>query len=130
VDKLEEQLGTAREEYSNNVALMNEYNKMNDTAAGKWARLKNQLEEFFVNADAQSWISDVIDWLRKLIDLITEEGPIGRFFRWSLVYLSLWKAKWAEAIGTALISLGQYIFATKQSTAATAADTAASPPTM
>ena len=125
VDKLEEQLGTAREAYANNVALMNEYNKMNDTAAGKWARLKNQLEEFFVNADAQSWISDVIDWLRKLIDLITEEGPIGRFFRWSLVYLALWKAKWAEAIGTALISLGQFIFSTKQSTAATVADTAA-----
>ncbi len=125
VDKLEEQLDTASEAYSKNVALMNEYNKMNDTAAGKWARLKNQIEEFFVTAGNTSWLGGIIDKLRVVVDLLTDEGPIGSFFRYSLVYLALLKAKWAETFGTMLISIGKFLFATKASTAASAADTAA-----
>lgn len=125
VDKLEEQLTTATDAYRDNTALMEEYNKMNDTAAARWERLKNQLEEFFVTADNTSWLADIISGLRVLVDIITEEGPIGRFFRWSLVYLGMWQAGWTKTIGGALISLYQYIFATGKSTAATAADTAA-----
>lgn len=125
VDKLEDQLTTATGAYRDNTALMEEYNKMNDTAAARWERLKNQLEEFFVTADNTSWLADIISGLRVLVDIITEEGPIGRFFRWSLVYLGMWQAGWTKTIGGALISLYQYIFATGKSTAATAADTAA-----
>ena len=125
VDELEKQLKTAGDAYSKNVALSNEYNNMNETAAAKWQRLKNQIEEFFVNASAESWISDIIDGLRKLVDIISDEGPIGSFFRYTIAYLTLMKMKWTETIGTALISMGQYLFATQKSTAATVADTTA-----
>ena len=125
VDKLEEQLTTATGAYEKNTALMEEYNKMNDTAAARWERLKNQLEEFWVTADNTSVLAGIIDGLRVLVDFLTEDGPLGRFFRWSLVYLGMWQAGWTKAIGTALISLHQYIFATTKSTAATTADTAA-----
>ena len=125
VDKLEEQLTTATDAYRDNAALMEEYNKMNDTAAARWERLKNQLEEFWVTADNTSVLAGIIDGLRVLVDFLTEDGPLGRFFRWSLVYLGMWQAGWTKAIGTALISLHQYIFATSKSTVATAGDTAA-----
>ena len=71
VDKLEEQLETAGEAYSKNTALMDEYNKMNDTAAAKWERLKNQLEEYLVGDSSQRFFGGVIDQLRKFVDLIT-----------------------------------------------------------
>ncbi|MBQ8712997.1 MAG: phage tail tape measure protein [Prevotella sp.] len=125
VDKLEEQLDIAGKAYKENTALMAEYNNMNETTAAKWERLKNQLEEAFVSDRMQRWLGDIIDFLRVLVDLLTEDGPIGSFFRWSLVYLALWRAKWTEAIGTALISVGKFLLGTKASTAATVADTAA-----
>ena len=125
VDELQKQLGIASEAYRENTALANEFNNMNETTAAKLERLKNQVEEFFVGDQAQRFLGGIIDGLRKIVDLITEDGPIGSFFRWSLVYLALWKAKWAEAIGSALISLGKFIFSTEASTAATIEDTAA-----
>ncbi len=125
VDQLEKQLETADDAYSKNIALTNEYNNMNETAAGKWQRLKNQIEEFFVSASAESWLSNIIDGLRKLVDIISDEGPIGSFFRYTIAYLTLVKMKWTETIGTALISMGQFLFATQKSTAATVADTTA-----
>lgn len=125
VDMLEKQLGIASNAYEKNEALMREYNNMNETAAAKWARLTNQIEEFFVTADATSWISTVIDALRGLADWVTDDGPIGRLTRYTLAYLGLMKAGWAESIGKAVLSAYEFIFATNQATAATAADTAA-----
>lgn len=125
VDLLRENLQTANQAYKEGTAITNEYNKMNDTAAAKWERLKNQMEEFFVNNTTQNWLSTIIDLLRVLVNMLTDNGPFGTFFRSSLIYLALYKAKWAEAIGSAIMSLGSLIFSTKQSTAATVEDTTA-----
>lgn len=125
VDKLEEQLDLAGKAYRKNTALMNEYSNMNETAAAKWARLTNQIEEFFVNADATSWLSDIIDMLRVLADLVTDEGPLGRLTRYTVVYLTMMKSGWAESIGKAVLAVYEYVFAIDQATAATVADTAA-----
>ena len=74
VDKLEDQLKLAGEAYKSNTALMDEYIKMNDTTAAKWAKLKNQLEEFFVGDQAQRWLGGIIDGLRWIIDAFTGNG--------------------------------------------------------
>lgn len=71
VDELQKQLGIAGEAYKDNIALQEEFNKMNDTTAAKWARLKNQLEEMFVSDSAQRWLGGLIDNLRKLVDIIS-----------------------------------------------------------
>lgn len=125
VDQLRANLEVSNDAYEEGISITDEYNKVNETAAAKWERLTNKLKEFFVTADNTSWLSSTIDGVRKLVDLLTEEGPIGSFFRFTLLYLALMKAKWTETIGTALISLGKYMFATKAATAATVADTAA-----
>jgi len=125
VDKLEGQLDTASEAYKKNMALLDEYNKMNDTTAARWERMKNQIEEMFVSDNMQHWLGLLIKGLREVVDLISMDGPIGDFFRFSLIYFALWKAKWAEAMGTALMSLGQFLTATEASTAASTADAAA-----
>lgn len=125
VDELRRQLGIAKQAYEENIAIQQEYDKMNETAAAKWQRLKNQVEEMFVSNDSVQWLSTLIDWLRKLVDLIADDGPIGSFFRYSLVYLALFKAKWAEAMGTALISAGKFVLSLGASTTAATADAAA-----
>lgn len=71
VDTLEEQLKTAGEAYKQNTALMDEYNKMNDTAAAKWERLKNQMEEMFVSDSMQRFLGGIITALRTLVDFIS-----------------------------------------------------------
>lgn len=125
VDKLEEQLETAGEAYSKNTALMEEYNKMNDTTAAKWAKLKNQFEEFFVGDSTQRLLGWIIDGLRKIIDLLTDESGFGWFFRFTLINIALIKSKWSEAIGSMIISVAKYIASLNASTAATTANTTA-----
>ena len=125
VDELRRQLGVAKQAYEENLAIQQEYDKMNQTAAAKWQRLKNQVEEMFVSNDSVQWLSKIIDRLRDLVDLIADDGPIGSFFRYSLVYLALFKAKWAEAMGTALISAGKFVLSLGASTTAATADAAA-----
>jgi len=74
VDELRKQLGTAKVAYEENIAIQNEFDKMNETTAAKWERLKNQVEEMFVSDTAQRYLGVLIDLLRRLIDLIT--GPL------------------------------------------------------
>lgn len=74
VDVLRQQLGTAKVAYEENIAIQNEFDKMNETTAAKWERLKNQVEEMFVGDTAQRYLGKLIDLLRGLIDLIT--GPL------------------------------------------------------
>ena len=71
VDELQKQLGIASEAYRENTALANEFNNMNETAAAKWERLKNQFEEAFVGDSAQRFLGGIIDGLRKIVDLLT-----------------------------------------------------------
>ena len=91
VDELEKQLGIASEAYRENTALANEFANMNETAAAKWERLKNQVEEAFVGDNAQRSLGWIIDRLRELVDLITENGPIGRGLRLLIVSWSVFK---------------------------------------
>lgn len=74
VDVLRQQLGIASQAYEENIAIQNEFDKMNETTAAKWERLKNQVEEMFVGDTAQRYLGVLIDWLRELINLIT--GPL------------------------------------------------------
>ncbi len=125
VGELRKNLGTAKEAYADNIAIQQEYDKMNDTTAARWERLKNQLQEFFVNDSSQRFFGGIISALRVLVNFITDDGPIGRALRYTVVYLAMLKAKWTEAIGSGIIYLGKLIFTTKASTVASTADATA-----
>lgn len=125
VDELQRNLGTANTAYKQGTAILNEYNKMNDTTAAKWERLKNQIQEVVVNNSMQKFMGGVIDTARFFVNIITDDGPLGKFFRLMTLYLIAMKRHWTESIGTGLMWLGKLIFTTKASTAATVADTAA-----
>ena len=81
VDTLRRQLDVASEAYERNDAIQREFEKMNDTTAAKWEKLKNQIEEFFVGDTAQRWLGGIIDGLRYLVDFLTGNvGPILKVF--------------------------------------------------
>ena len=125
VGELRKNLGTAKEAYADNIAIQQEYDKMNDTTAARWERLKNQLQEFFVNDSSQRFFGGIISALRVLVNFITDDGPIGRALRYTDGYLAMLKAKWTEAIGSGIMYLGKLIFTTKASTVASTADATA-----
>lgn len=125
VDTLEKQLGIAGKAYKENTALMNEYNKMNDTTAAKWARLKNQLEETFVSDQTQRWLGGIIDKLRAVVDLLTGKGGWSAAIRtliaaWSVFKLGIGEAFWKYvivnigAVGKSLLHLGTTITVVKK----------------
>ena len=74
VDTLREHLGTASDAYRENVAIQQEYEKMNETTMAKWERLKNEIEEMFVGDGAQRFLGGIIDGIREIVDLLT--GPL------------------------------------------------------
>lgn len=125
VGELRKNLGTAKKAYADNIAIQQEYDKMNDTTAARWERLKNQLQEFFVTDSSQRFFGGIISALRVLVNLITDDGPIGRALRYTAVYLAMLKAKWTESIGSGIMYLGKLIFTTKASTVASTADATA-----
>ena len=92
VDELRRNLRTAGEAYEENIAILNEYNKMNDTTAAKWERLKNQVEELFVGDTAQRWFGYIITGMRWIVDLLTSGNGISAGLRIIIVYLGLVKA--------------------------------------
>jgi len=71
VDELRRQLVIANEAYAQNIAIQNEYDKMNETTAAKWERLKNQLSEMFVSDSAQRFLGGFVDLLRGIVDFIS-----------------------------------------------------------
>lgn len=102
VDELQKQLGIASEAYRENTALANEFNNMNETTAAKWERLKNKVEEMFVGDQAQRWLGTIIDWLRKIVDFIAEDGPIVQGLKLIAVYAAAMKME----LGAAFVSAG------------------------
>lgn len=76
VDELRRQLGVAGEAYEENIAIQQEFDKMNDTTAAKWERLKNAFEEAFVSDKAQRFLGTVIDGLRNIVDLLMGGGGL------------------------------------------------------
>lgn len=91
VDELERNLGTAKNAYEEGTAIMDEYNKMNDTTAAKWERLKNQMQEVLVNNSMQSMLGKIIDGLRWIVNLLTGNGGISVAMRAIIGYFALTK---------------------------------------
>lgn len=91
VDELERNLGTAKNAYEEGTAIMDEYNKMNDTTAAKWERLKNQMQELLVNNSMQSTLGTIIDGLRWIVNLLTGNGGISVAMRAIIGYFALTK---------------------------------------
>lgn len=71
VDELRRQLGVASQAYEENIAIQQEYDKMNETTMAKWQRLKNQLEETVVSDYWQQKLGALVDTLRWIVDFIT-----------------------------------------------------------
>ncbi|MBR6128466.1 MAG: phage tail tape measure protein, partial [Bacteroidaceae bacterium] len=86
IDELRRQLVIAEDAYEENVAIMDEYNKMNETAAAKWARLKNEIEEMFVSSKGQSILGGIIDKLRAVVNWIAEDGILVKALKGIMVY--------------------------------------------
>lgn len=145
VDELRANLGIASEAYEENIAITNEYLKMNETAAAKWERLKNQIEETFVGDNAQRGLSVLIDMLRSLVDFITGNvNPalhgLSILTRTFIAYVAMLKIGLGEGLFVSSISglkeMGsnlmklihpskEYLNLTKALTAAKAAEAAA-----
>lgn len=104
VDELRRQLGVAKQAYEENIAIQQEYDKMNETTAAKWARLKNQVEEAFVGDTSQRVLGGLIDALRSLVDLLT--GNVGPALGWITVLLKTFITYWAVM----KIGLGEALF--------------------
>ena len=104
VDELRRQLGVAAQAYEENTAIQQEYDKMNETAAAKWERLKNQLEETFVGDTAQRLLGGLVDALRGLVDFLT--GNVGPAFSWLSGLVQTFLVYWALL----KIGLGEGIF--------------------
>lgn len=104
VDELRRQLGVARQAYEENIAIQQEYDKMNETTAAKWERLKNEIEEAFVGDTAQRLLGGLIDVLRGLVNLLT--GNVGPALGWITVLLKTFIAYWAAL----KIGLGEALF--------------------
>ena len=78
VDVLREHLSIAGKAYEENIAIQQEYDRMNETTAAKWERLGNQIEEMFVGPGTQSVLGDIADGLRVIVDLVS--GPLNTAF--------------------------------------------------
>ena len=105
VDELQKQLGIAGEAYKDNIALQEEFNKMNDTTAAKWERLKNQLEEMFVSDSAQRGLGKIIDFLRDIVDLLSGNSGISVALRSILIYIGLVRIQLVSIAAGALRSI-------------------------
>ena len=104
VDELRRQLGVAKQAYEENIAIQQEYDKMNETTAAKWERLKNQIEEAFVGDSAQRSLGVLIDALRVLVDVIT--GNLGPALNWISVLVKTFITYWSVL----KLGLGEGIF--------------------
>lgn len=104
VDELRRQLGVAKQAYEENIAIQQEYNKMNETTAAKWERLKNQVEEFFVGDRSQQWLGGIIDGLRLFVDVLT--GNLRPALGWITVLLQTFLVYWAAL----KVGLGEALF--------------------
>lgn len=91
VDELRKNLITANDAYTEGTAILDEYNKMNDTTAAKWERLKNQMEEFFVSDANQRALGILIDALRVVVNWLTGDGGFSVALRSLIVLAATWR---------------------------------------
>lgn len=104
VDELRRQLGVAAEAYEENIAIEMEYQKMNETTAAKWERLKNELEETFVSDTAQRWLGGIIDFLRGIVNFISGNvNPVLKGLRDTIATIGIaWFTLFKLGIGEAI----------------------------
>lgn len=105
VDELRKNLATANSAYQEGTAIMDEYNKMNDTTAGKWERLKNQVQEVFVGDANQRFLGGVIDLLRTIVNWLTGSNGIGASLRTIITLIGLVKLEVASLAKGAVVAL-------------------------
>lgn len=100
VDQLRASLGVAKEAYEENTAIQQEFDRMNETTAAKWERLKNQVEEVFVNDQTNTFMGNVVDLLRTIIDLLTGSGGLSAAIRGILLTIGILKINIGASIGS------------------------------
>lgn len=105
VGELRRQLGVAAEAYEKNTAIQNEYNKMNDTTAAKWTRLKNQVSEMFVSDTAQRWLGNIIDGARKLINVLVGSNGLSVAIWTILTYWGMMRIGLGEGLVMMFVKL-------------------------
>lgn len=114
VEQLEYQLGVASEAYEENIAIQQEFDKMNETTAAKWERLKNAFEEMFVGDTAQRWLGGIIDTMRGLVDFISGNvGPALKGLRALVLSIATAWGMFKIGLGGALVSMGGAVTALK-----------------
>ena len=96
VDELRRQLGVAGEAYEENIAIQQEFDKMNETTAAKWERLKNEFEEMWVGDQMQRSLGWLIDRMRDLVNVLS--GNVEPAFK---------------SLNIAVWTLGAYFFTLK-----------------
>lgn len=109
VDLLKQNLNTATVAYEENMAVQREFEKMNETTAAKWARLKNEFEEMFVGDGPQKFLGAIVDGLRSIVDFLSGRvSPALGFVRalvlsiaaaWTTFRLGLGEALFVSSIG-------------------------------
>ena len=109
VDLLRQNLDTAKQAYQDGTAIQQEYNKMNDTTAAKWERLKNTVEEFFVNNANQSFLGAVIDKLRAITDFITGSNGLSVGIRGLILLVAVFRTNVAGFLKGALAVFPQIV---------------------
>lgn len=104
VDELRRQLGIADKAYKENIAIQQEYDKMNETTLAKWERLENEVEKTFVGDAAQRWVGGLIDALRILVNFIS--GNVAPSLQWLSTAIKTVAVSWAAF----KIGLGEGVF--------------------
>ena len=102
VDELRRQLVVANKAYEENIAIQNEFDKMNETTAARWERLKNQLEEAFVGDQAQRFLGGIVDGLRAIVNLLTGDGGLSVALKTILFYWAAIKVGIGQAIAISI----------------------------
>ncbi len=120
VGELERQLDIAHDAFEENIAIEQEYLRMNETSAGKLAQLGNTLTNFFVRASTSNFLGKVYDFLNWFFKNWIDNPRFQLFFNTLIGYLVVMKTNLAaiiaqgtvaglKAIGTAFVQIGRSI---------------------
>ena len=107
VDELRRQLGVANQAYEENLAIQREFDKMNQTAAAQWERLKNQISEMFVGDQTQRILGGLIKGLRFLVDLIAGDNGLSSGIRKLVIAIAVFKVGLGEMVANGIQNIGK-----------------------
>ena len=114
VGELERQLEIAHSAFEENVAIQREYNRMQETTAGKLARLENTITNFFVRASSSKILGMVYDFLSWFFDNWINNPKFYLFFNVLIGYLTVVKVRLAEIVAQgAVAAWGSLVSAVK-----------------